>query len=209
MRILPTLLKQSTDALLVLLLAVFLLGGCSSSPSRSGDQQATVGGAVQRQFDRAVTLMKAGNYSEAIPVLEQLTEKDPSLAGPWINLGIARARIGETQSAAQALKKAIEVNAKSPAAYTELGMVYRRSGDFDASRKAYLDAIKVDPEYSYAHRNLGILFEIYLQQPDHALQHYKRYQALQAEQDEDVQNWIVDLERRVQSTQVKAEVAGQ
>jgi tetratricopeptide (TPR) repeat protein len=209
MRTPPTLLKQSTDSLLVLLVALLLLGGCSSSPSRSGDQPLTVGGTVQRQFDRAVTLMKAGQYSEAIPVLEQLTEKNPSLAGPWINLGIARARIGETQSAVQALKKAIEVNAASPAAYTQLGMVYRSSGDFEASRKAYLDAITVDPQYSYAHRNLGILFEIYLQQPDYALQHYKRYQALQAEPDKEVQKWIVELERRVQSRQVNTEVARQ
>jgi Flp pilus assembly protein TadD len=209
MRMLPTLLKQSTDSLLVLLFAVLLVGGCSLAPSPSGDQPAKVGGAVQREFDRAVTLMKAGHYSEAIPVLEQVIEKDPSLAGPWINLGIARARIGETQLAVQALTKAIEVNAASTAAYTELGMLYRSSGEFEASRKAYLDAIKVDPQYSYAHRNLGILFEIYLQQPDHALQHYKRYQALQAEPDKEVQKWIVDLERRVQSRQVNTEVARQ
>jgi len=207
MSMVPTLLKQSIDWLLVLLVAVLLLGGCSSSPSRSHDQKADVDGAVQRQFDKAVNLMRAGDYGQAIPVLEQLTEKAPSLAGPWINLGIARSRIGETQSAVQALRKAIEVNPASPAAYTQLGMVYRIGGDFESSRKAYLDAIKVEPGYGYAHLNLGILLEIYLQQPDQALQQYKRYQALEEEQDQEVQKWIVDLERRVASTQAKTEVA--
>lgn len=207
MSVVWTLSKQSTDWLLVLLVAASLLGGCSSSPSRSHDPQAAVDGAVQRQFDKAVAAMRAGDYAQAIPELEQLTEKAPSLAGPWINLGIARSRIGDPQSAVEALRKAIEVNPASPAAYTQLGMVYRIGGDFESSRKAYLDAIEVDPGYSYAHRNLGILLEIYLQQPDQALQQYRAYLALQEEQDQEVQKWIVDLERRVASTQAKTGVA--
>lgn len=200
------LLKRLTNVAIVLLPVLALLAGCSSAPKKSDEAEVSVGGATQRQFNDAVGLMRAGQYQQAIPVLEELTEQRPDLAGPWTNLGIARARVGRTDEAIAALEKAVATDPEAPAAHTELGMAYRAAGQFESARKAYLEAIRIDPAYGYAHRNLGILFELYLQKPDRALSHYRQYQALQAVEDEEVGKWILDLERRVQTSQAKSEV---
>lgn len=200
------LLKQLTSVPVALLLVAVLLAGCSSSPRQPGGKDASVDGATQRQFNDAVGLMKAGQYQQAIPKLEGLTQSRPDLAGPWTNLGIAQARVGRTDDAINALKKAVEADPAAPAAHTELGMAYRAAGEFESARKAYLEAIRIDPGDADAHRNLGILFELYLQKPDRALSHYRQYQALQAVEDAEVGKWILDLERRVQSAQAKSEV---
>ena len=45
--------------------------------------------------------------------------------------------------------------------------------------------------------NLGILFDLYLQDLEQALAHYRRYQELMSEENEQVAGWIVDIERRL------------
>ena len=52
--------------------------------------------------------------------------------------------------------------------------------------------------------NLGILYDLYLQQPAAALNHYRTYLELSPQPDNEVRDWVVDLERRVTSAQAKA-----
>ena len=51
-------------------------------------------------------------------------------------------------------------------------------------------------KYARAHFNLAVLGELYLQDMNLALNHFRAYQNLQKLPDENVANWIVDLERR-------------
>lgn len=203
------LLKRFISVSTVVLLMLALIAGCSSTPDKPGEKSVSVDGSTLREFNHALGLMKSGQYQQAIPVLEKLTEARPDLAGPWANLGIARARIGRTDEAIAALEKAVAAEPAAAAAQTELGMAYRSAGQLDAARKAYLAALQVDPDYGYAHRNLGILFDLYLQQPDRALSHYRQYQALQAAGDAEVDKWVLDLERRIQSSQARTGGSGQ
>ena len=196
--------------------AALLLGACSSTALRpaadSGEATSVNAPApaaqpapkkLPRAYDNALVLMQSGDYAAAIPVLQQFSERNPGLAGPWINLGIAFQRTGQTEAALAALQKAVELNPAGAAAWHQLGILHREQGRFDASLEAYGKALELDADYALAHRNVGILYDLYLQQPALALDHYRRYLELNTEPDKQVSGWVLDLERRTARAQAR------
>ena len=128
--------------------------------------------------------------------LERIAQQEPRLAGPHVNLGILHIRAGRWEKAEAALRKAIELNPANAPAWAHLGIVLRHQGKFDEALTAYQKALSIREDYALAHLNIGILYDIYFQKLDEALEHYRRYQALTGESDTQVAKWIVDLERR-------------
>lgn len=183
---------------------LMLLHGCSNAPPRDQDA-ATQQQQLPKTYEQAITLMRSGDYSAAIPVLQKFSEEHPELAGPYLNLGIAYRQAGEPQAALAALDKAVEINPAGAEAHLQRGILYREQGDFHAALTAYEQALKLRPDYALAHRNIGILYDLYLQQPAKALPHYKRYMQLADGDDKTVNGWIVDLERRSGSATASVE----
>ena len=62
--------------------------------------------------------------------------------------------------------------------FNRLGIAYRQAGRFADARAAYEQAIAADPALADAECNLAILFDLYLDDPEAALPHFERYQAL-------------------------------
>ncbi len=195
------LLLSCNKALLACVAAVLLLSGCSSTASRHESAQAAQAQPLPRDYENALTLMRSGDYGAAIPVLQDFSSKNPELAGPYINLGIAYRQMGDNSEALAALNKAVELNPDNAVAHLQRGILYREQGDFRAALHAYDQALTLQPDYALAHRNVGILYDLYLQQPGQALTHYKRYLELMGEDDKTVSGWVIDLERRAGSAQ--------
>ncbi len=151
---------------------------------------------LPRSYDNALVLMQSGDYQAAIPVLNAFIAKRPELAGPHLNLGIAYRQTGQDDAASDALNQALKLNPSNPAIWNQMAILYRKQGDFDAALDAYAKALQLDQNYALAHRNIGILYDLYLQKPALALQHYRNYLALNGEEDKTVSRWILDLERR-------------
>jgi tetratricopeptide (TPR) repeat protein len=193
------------------------VAGCSTTGTSSDDQignstpakgelgaDATIAGveaalppeAVQ-QFEKALVLMSAGDSVAAQQALSALAQTYPTYAGPSLNLGILNARAGQLDAAEQALKTAIERDATSAVAFNQLGIVYRRQGRFGEAETAYQRAIELDPNYANAHLNLGVLCDLYLQQPQRALEAYERYLALATAPDQRVSAWVTELKTRL------------
>lgn len=195
-------------------LIMFTLGmtGCATSsaptgthalkPSTAAGQKndSAVSPAVQRDFATALSAIKTGRYQDAEHVLLALTRAHPELSGPYANLGIVYYRLNKLPEAVESLKKAIEINPDRAAYFNQLGIVYRQSGQLDKARESYARALQIDPLYSNSHLNIGILYDLYLQEPGKALQHYERYQALLPAADAQVNKWIVDLKQRQASS---------
>ena len=186
------------------------IAGCATSLAPTGTQavtpsaatqqktEAVVSPPVQRDFSNALNAIKLGRYQDAERVLLALTREHPELSGPYANLGIVYYRLNKLPEAVESLKKAIEVNPDRAAYFNQLGIVYRQSGQLDKARESYARALQIDPLYSNSHLNIGILYDLYLQEPGKALQHYERYQALLPAADAQVNKWIVDLKQRHQ-----------
>ena len=186
--------------------ALLALTGCSSTPhQRDTAASSTEARGLPAKYEQALLFMQGDDHEQAIPVLEAFIADEPEMVGPHLNLGIAYRHTGQLDAALNALRKAIELKPDNAVAYHQIAIIYREQGRFQAALDAYRQALTIEPEYALAHRNLGILYDLYFQQPEQALDHYRRYLEFSRQPDSRVSDWIVDLERRTASTQARVE----
>lgn len=198
-------------ALLVSASLGLLLSGCGSSPTQperaSGKGEAEQAGGVAaepalppeavQQFERAVTLMSSGDLAQAEQSFRSLATAYPAYSGPLLNLGILHAKAGKLDEAEKTIREAVARNGNNAAAFNQLGIVYRKLGRFQEADEAYTRAVQVDPKYALAYLNLGVLCDLYLQEPQRALEAYERYLALAESPDAKVNGWVTELKKRI------------
>jgi tetratricopeptide (TPR) repeat protein len=149
-----------------------------------------------QQYAQALQLMKAGRGTDAELEFKQLAVAYPQLSGPQVNLGILYLKDSRLADAEAALKSALQINAANAAAANELGIVERRLGKFSDAELAYQSAIAAEPNYADAHLNLGVLYDLYLAQPQKALEQFERYIEIKGDT-KPVSGWVVELRKRV------------
>lgn len=202
---------------LYIILISFILASCGGTKGVVGDSgSATAANSVSNatknpveaapsnvdpkilaNYKKALEAMKKGNSATAEALLRLVSVANPELSGPYVNLGLIKFRAGDIEASEVQFKKAIELNAKSAVSYNHMGIISRNRGEFKLARTFYQKALSIDPSYAYAHLNLGILLDIYIGELDLALTHYKRFQELTPEEDNDVKKWIIELQRRI------------
>jgi Flp pilus assembly protein TadD len=153
--------------------------------------------ALRTDYERALALLGAGNLEQGIALLETVVESAPGVSGPQIDLGIALHRKGDLVGAEERLLQVLELNPEHPVIHNELGIIYRKNGRFDAARRSYETALATYPGYHHARRNLGVLCDLYLADPQCALQSYEAYMQT-VPGDEEAAMWIADLRNRTQ-----------
>lgn len=199
-------------------LALLLLAACSSGPEKTvpdpvppepaAVEEASETAAPapepvdfnQQYYEEAVAALKNGDAEDAVELLLQVSYDAPDKPFVFTNLGLAFLKLQQPDEAEQAFLQAIERNSRDAVAYNHLGILQRQKGQFEDARKRYQRAIDIDEDYARAHLNLGILFDIYLQDLDKALRQYQKYQVLTNGEDTQVAGWIVDIERRLKTT---------
>ena len=198
----------------ILLLAMLILTACQSAPEKAPapapEVEPVIEGSAaepelepvdfyQQFYAEAIAAMKDGKTEQALELLLQVSTDAPDKPHVFTNLGLAYFKLQQLDLAEQAFEAAIIHNDQDSVAYNHLGILQRYKGQFEAARNQYQRAIRIDSDYAYAHLNLGILFDIYLQDLELALQHYQKYQALITEADSQVAGWITDIQRRLKT----------
>ncbi len=150
-----------------------------------------------QQFEKALTLLGAGDFAPAAKELQRLSETYPDYPGPLTNLGILYLKTGKLADAEKTLKAATQRGEPSAVAFNQLGIVYRKLGRFKEADEAYSQALRIDPDYALAHLNLGVLSDMYLQQPQRALTEFERYLQLVPNPDARVPVWVKELQGRL------------
>jgi tetratricopeptide (TPR) repeat protein len=198
-------------SLIALAIAAGVLAGCGSAPSvaekteaaaaagEPADPAAALPPEAVQKFDQAVVHMSAGDLAAAEQAFIALASAYPSYSGPLLNLGILQVRAGRFEEAEKTLRGAIERNPENAAAHNQLGIAYRKLGRFKDADAAYQRAVQIDPQYAIAWLNLGVLCDLYLQQPERALEAYERYLSLAQPPDAKVNNWVTELKKRLGS----------
>src|SRR6185437_408592 len=182
-------------------------GAAGKSASTAAAAQASAGAAAAQaapapiperatqQYAQALQLMKAGRNTDAELEFKQLVVGYPQLAGPQLNLGLLYLRDSRLPEAEMAFKTVLEQNPASAVAGNELGITERGLGKFADAEAAYQRAIAADPNYAPAHLNLGVLYDLYLGQPQKALDEFERYIGIAGE-NKQVDGWMVELRKR-------------
>ncbi len=153
--------------------------------------------AAQRLFQEAVIAMQSDDYNSAQRLLTQLVQEHPKLSGPYVNLGITLWRLGRLDKAEEAFAFAVKVNPKNSDAYNQHAILLREQGRFAEAEKLYLAALDVWPHNPQSHRNLGILYDLYMGKWDKALEHYQMVKRILPEPSQEIEGWIIDLQRRI------------
>ena len=179
---------------------------CASGPSTpaEGSEEAIGDAASAREippvaqtlYEQAVASMASGDTIDAELRLQEFLLQYPDYPGAHVNLAIIFAGRGDDAAAEGSLTDALIIDPEYAPALNQLGMMLRRQGKFSEAESAYLKAITASPDYALAHYNLGVLYDMYIQRLDAALQHYERYQEIVGE-DKEVTRWIADLKRRI------------
>ncbi len=130
---------------------------------------------VQRSF-AALAQLNPGRYGKA-EIGEQLVDS----------------RLPEAEAA---FKAALEVKPTDAVAGNELGIVERKLGKFAEAEAAYQRTIAAEPNYAPAHLNLGVLYDLYLAEPQKALDEFERYIEIAGE-NKQVAGWVIELRKRV------------
>lgn len=181
-----------------LLIIIFFLAGCATDqqPSQqAGTQLITsppTSGDIER-YREALTQLAQHKYQDASPVLLDLTQQHPDLAGPWANLGLISLRQGNTSDAEKYVREALKHNPRLPAALNLLGSIEYTKGNIRVAEKLFLDAIDSNPDYSMAHYNIALLYDIFLQDIAKAISHYEKYLQLTGNNDTKTQQWLEEL----------------
>ncbi|NLO80632.1 MAG: tetratricopeptide repeat protein [Xanthomonadaceae bacterium] len=153
---------------------------------------------VRRVFQQAVAMLRQQQYRQAAEALEPVAERHPELSGVLVNLAVAYIHLERQEQATAVLRQALSTDPEHPVALNWLAILERRAGRFEEAKALYQRLLAAHPESRHGHLNLGILCDLYLRQPDCALEHYRRYQELSGDADPEVDQWIADLERRRQ-----------
>jgi tetratricopeptide (TPR) repeat protein len=200
--------------------ALALIAGCHSAPTqparaRAAEQVAGAppagapGGAVPapaadatpippraaQQFSQALQLMKSGRNTDAELEFQQLSVAYPQFAGPQVNLGLLYMHDSKLPDAQAAFKAALKATPNNAVAADELGIIERKLGKFTDAEAAYLSAIAADPNYAPAHLNLGVLYDLYLAEPQKALEQYERYLEIAGE-NKQIAGWVIEVRKR-------------
>ena len=205
----------------IALIAAALLTACQGVPQPAPQPQAVVAetpqpaspvaeaatpakpepiGFHEQLYGQALAALKSGDTEQALVLLTQLSQDTPDKPLLFTNLGLAYFQLQQSELAEQAFGQAIARNPRDAVAYNHLGILQRHKGLFQEALVQYQRAIEIDSDYARAHLNLGILFDLYLQDLEKALQQYRKYLDLTNEENAQVAGWIVDIERRLKST---------
>lgn len=211
-------LKRSSELLLVLLLAA-----CASTPptvSEPAPEPAAVTpttapastsaaavpaaalpalpAALQQRMDQAAELMLAGKKEQALAHYAAVQQAMPGHVSAWLNAALIKREQKDLPAALALIEQSLQHRPNEARALTLKGVVLREQGKMSDAKASYLAAIAADEGYAPAHRNLAVLADLYLNEPQLALQHMERYAALVGD-DKQVQGWVTELRRRAGS----------
>jgi uncharacterized protein (AIM24 family) len=91
-----------------------------------------------------LTYFRANQFSDARPIYEELCSRLPNDASHYLNLGLVRLKLGDTDGAIEALETSRRVDPSQGRAVNYLGLAYARAGRYADAYEAFLIAGQSD-----------------------------------------------------------------
>ena len=121
-----------------------------SNPAKRAeyDRRGVVPPEIVRLVGSALEAEDEGEYSRAVAIMEQVTQRAPDYEDGWFVLGRVLDASERTDEAIGAFTAALERNPKSSRNLIWLGDAYRKKGHLEAARRYLREALVLDPKNS-------------------------------------------------------------
>ena len=199
-----------------ILLGMLLLAACSTpaprAPEKSAEKSPVIApkpapapAAVPRpridaakgveELQRLIAGLERKDYARSEAEFEELVRVLPTMPEAYFNLAWVKQQLGKHEEVGAHGASGLKLRPTETAAYLMMALSERELGRFRHAESIYLAGLAIAPDDDRLHLNLGILYDLYLQRPGEALEHYRHYQRQQKAANAQVGGWIVAMER--------------
>jgi len=112
---------------------------------------------MEEKLGKARTLRYEGKYDEAITLLQEILQEDPSCSAAHHLLGLIYGFIGEFEKSLEELKKAVEIENDFIQARNDLALTYAMLGMYDEAKQEFRKVLELDPGNALATKHLRLM----------------------------------------------------
>ena len=94
---------------------------------------------------------------EALLSYQKIIKRDPTLAGPYYNMGIILKRNGRIEEAIDSYKKALSLKPDYVQVYNNLGVLYKDNEKYEDAIKMFTKAKELQPDHQNSYYNLALI----------------------------------------------------
>ncbi|HYO82767.1 MAG TPA: FG-GAP-like repeat-containing protein [Bryobacteraceae bacterium] len=136
----------------------------------------------REKLNYALALLRAGSVDQAVKLLQEVQEAEPSLPHTWFNLGIVWKKAGETERALAQFAKLATMAPSNAIVRYNYGALLRSAGRLKEAMTEFETSSKLDHSLAAPHFQL---FNLYRTggRPDEAKQELERFQQLKKTQE--------------------------
>jgi tetratricopeptide (TPR) repeat protein len=134
------------------------LAGCAKKPGYRLSPQETQ--QIQSRMDYAESFYAKGDYGQAQPVFEEITQKDPDNADAHYRLGVIYGKQGNMDQSAREFLSVVSIDEAHPKALYNLGVIYSSAGPLYSEKDAtqyFNKYLAVEPDSSKRQEIVGWL----------------------------------------------------
>ncbi len=114
--------------------------------------------SIPDRLNYALALLRAGSAAEAVPILEEIERRDPSLPHPWFNLGIYFKQNNELAKATAQFERMIQLAPDEAIGHYQLGALYRAADRAKDAEAQFQRAAELNPLLAAPHFQLFNLY---------------------------------------------------
>ncbi|MCH2308848.1 MAG: tetratricopeptide repeat protein [SAR202 cluster bacterium] len=110
------------------------------------------------EYARAVTLLRAAEYYQAVQQFDKVLRIHPKLHKAYIGRAIALSHTNQLTAALEDIDKAIDLVPEYAATYNARGYIHANNQSSELAIADFLKAISLNPAYPEPYENLGFLY---------------------------------------------------
>ncbi|MCX7826531.1 MAG: tetratricopeptide repeat protein [Verrucomicrobiae bacterium] len=130
-------------------------------------------------YNLGVAAFAQRDYPTAVESFQNCLMLAPQNVSARLFLGAAHLRLGDLDAAYRETRAALDLEPQNPDAVNNLAVIAHRHGRPTDAEARLNELMQRFPDYAPAHLNLARLYELDLKDKRRALEHYRRYAALE------------------------------
>jgi len=119
---------------LAVAVSLAVIGGPSPATA-AGDEDTSGTDEIRSGYERAVGLVEAGDYEDALRILEDLNQAEPGNADVLNMLGYAHRKLGRMEAAFDHYREALAIEPRHLGANEYLGELYLETGELQKAEE--------------------------------------------------------------------------